>query len=116
MVPAALKRSLRGSTPSDILKRIPDKFTLGAGHVTFFYDKMVYLRIRYDYLLDELLSRGFNLENRGDFTPYLNDIPDEFLISFWIPSDADILISKTRIEEKIAMKPNWYRFRGEPLK
>lgn len=43
MVAASLRRSLRTKTTDEILKSIPEKFTLGRGHVLFFYDKMRYL-------------------------------------------------------------------------
>jgi len=44
---------------------IPDRFTLGKGHVKFFYDKMLYLRHRYDEIHRECVRRGFNVQYYG---------------------------------------------------
>ena len=41
----------------------PDTFKLGKGHVKFFYDKLLYLKRRYDSLFDECRKRGFNVQN-----------------------------------------------------
>ena len=46
MVPASLRRSLRTKTKNEVLRSIGPAFTLNRGHVTFFYDKMLYLRKR----------------------------------------------------------------------
>lgn len=45
------------------LNDIPDKFTLGTGHVKFFYNKGFYLYRRYLSLRNEALRRGFNVNN-----------------------------------------------------
>ena len=41
----------------------PDTFKLGKGHVKFFYDKLLYLKRRYDALYNECRKRGFNVQN-----------------------------------------------------
>ena len=114
MVPASLRRSLRTQSAGTVLAKIPPEFTLGRGHVTFFYDKLSYLYCRYQYLVEELLARGFNLEYAGDFWRFIEDLPDEFTDKIWIPSSKDIEISRNRIQERIAMKPTWYRYYGKP--
>lgn len=106
MVPAALRRSLRTRTKASILKGIPKEFTLNKGHVTFFYNKLKYLKNRYELVRRELLRRGFKLDpNRG-----LNadDFPPEFYQDY-TPTNTALKIIRTRIAEKIAMKPDWYR-------
>jgi len=46
------------------IKGIPDKFTLGTGHVRFFYNKLEYLYKRYQELYIEAKTiRGFNIED-----------------------------------------------------
>ena len=52
----------------------PDQFKLGTGHVKFFYDKLMYLHIRYLYLYDECIRRGFNVT---DFSDSFDDLPNE---------------------------------------
>ena len=41
----------------------PEKFTLGTGHVKFFYDKGLYLLKRYMELRNEALNRGYQVTN-----------------------------------------------------
>ena len=55
-----------------VIKNIPKEFTLGTGHVKFFYDKIGYLHKRYNELTNECLDRGFNIT---DFSDSFCDIP-----------------------------------------
>jgi deoxyribonuclease (pyrimidine dimer) len=48
------------------LKDQPGEFTLGKGHVKFFYDKLEYLLIRYCELWEECIIRGFKVQ---DYSP-----------------------------------------------
>ncbi len=41
-------------------KKIPNEYTLGTGHVLFFYDKLQYITERYDSLCNEMQNRGYN--------------------------------------------------------
>ena len=41
------------------LSGMPEKFTLGKGHVKFFYKRMTYLYLRYLAILSECKKRGF---------------------------------------------------------
>lgn len=41
---------------------IPSEFTLGKGHVKFFYNKGAYLNFRFNFFVVEALSRGFDIE------------------------------------------------------
>lgn len=43
----------------------PNKFKLGTGHVKFFYDKLLYLKCRYNTLYNECIKRGFNVQYYG---------------------------------------------------
>lgn len=45
------------------IEDIPEKFTLNAGHVKFFYDKGCYTFNRYISLLHEARSRGLNVQS-----------------------------------------------------
>lgn len=50
----------------------PDTFTLGKGHVKFFYDKLLYLRIRYQKIYTECINRGFKMT---DFSASFDGLP-----------------------------------------
>lgn len=56
----------------------PREFTLNTGHVKFFYDKLGYLKHRYERLYNECVKRGFNVQYFGDAfdgidKKYMND-------------------------------------------
>ena len=61
IVPLARKRLESGKGFGDI----PKEFTLGTGHVKFFYDKLSYIRFRYGQLLQECQARQFNITNKS---------------------------------------------------
>ena len=81
---------------------IPENFTLGKGHVKFFYNKLMYLRNRYQLIYNQCLKRGFNVTYFGDaFT----DLPKE-LFKDYIPSITDKLIIRKRIKERLSKSIN----------
>lgn len=57
---AVLKLQEQGKTPADV--DIPDHYVLGQGHIKFFYNKIGWLLYRYYKLHDELVYRGFSLD------------------------------------------------------
>ena len=80
------------------LKGIPSQFTLGKGHVSFFYDKLEYLRKRYIALYEECRARGFNVQC------YLNawdGVPSQ-LMNDYTPTERDIQIVSKRIADRLA--------------
>lgn len=110
MVPKALARSIRARGISGVRSVIPSKFTLGKGHVSFFYDKGKYLSNRYEQLRTELTTRGINFNTEALFD---SDGVFEYNQCFYgeySPDDTAIATIRQRIAEKIAMKPSWYRF------
>ena len=111
MVPAALSRTLKSKTGFK-KERISKNYTLNTGHVYFFYDKGLYLNKRYDELVKEMKIRGFNPDPNRKFPKEV--FPKE-LYNDWLPNLEDQKIIKKRLEEKIAMKPDWYRKYGKNL-
>lgn len=65
---------------------VPKEFTLGKGHVKFFYNKLGYLLKRYKEIYNECLSRGYDVQNyesawdgikpelMGDYKPTIRDV------------------------------------------
>ena len=55
----------------------PPMFTLGRGHVKFFYSRLRFLRRRYIALYEECMRRGLDVENKisafDDIPPWLNN-------------------------------------------
>lgn len=57
------------------MKNIPEAFTLGKGHVKFFYNKIAYIYARYQEILEEGNRRGYSMT---DFTPVFSEVPEEY--------------------------------------
>ena len=57
---------LRKAIVSGSIDKIPEKFTLGKGHVLFFLDKMSFVLGRYSEIYYELIHRGFYVQDYSD--------------------------------------------------
>lgn len=86
---------------------IPPRYTLGKGHVTFFYDKLPWLARRHAALTRECVARGFQVRTDGLVVP---DIPTVE----WEPDVADLEVNLERLREKLRAppRPDFYRHRG----
>ena len=74
----------------------PAEFTLGTGHVKFFYDKLLYLKNRYDSLYAECQNRKFNVTYFGDAW---NNVPLKYMNDY-NSTLRDIDIVQKRLDEK----------------
>lgn len=94
----------RGPKPGE---KFPQQYTLGTGHVTFFYDKGAYLQKRIKLLYAELIARGYS--------PTLKQYPDHamFLHNDWTPAPADHLVNLARLQSKQLERPGFYKLRGK---
>lgn len=130
MVPKSLRRSLRAAEAHGyrdayaqalmgqaiVLKAVPQAYTLNTGHVSFFYDKALYLRKRYALLRAELERRGINFNRDSLLDPDgVFDVLDERFRKDYDPTPEALALVRARIAEKIAMKPSWYRYEGKPI-
>ena len=79
------------------LKNQPKTFTLGTGHVTFFYDKLMFIKTRYHQLYYECIKRGFNVSYFG---LSFDDIPIQYMNDY-IPTKECIESLKNRINERL---------------
>lgn len=79
---------------------IPSKYVLGTGHVTFFYDKALYLLNRQKQLVSEMQRRGYKPQftNCDDL---LNGIEPKY-INDWQPTKEAIALNKARIRERLS--------------
>lgn len=80
------------------LKSIPPNFTLGKGHVSFFYDKLKYLKERYVALYRECVERGFKVQN---YESCWDGVPSE-LMNDYTPTSRDVAIISERIADRLA--------------
>lgn len=59
-LPRVFKLAFNASlSPKNWTLRQPKEYTMGTGHVLFFYDKLGYLVNRYKRLVDEMIHRGY---------------------------------------------------------
>lgn len=79
------------------LTNIPPKFRMGTGHVKFFYNKLGYLKKRYEELYQECLDRKINVTYFGNAW---DGIPDE-LMNDYEPTENDIRLVTERINQRI---------------
>lgn len=88
-------------------RQTPPKYTMGQGHVKFFYDKFLWLAKRYREVHREMVARGFKPSYSENYN--ISDIvnSEESLrhTGRWKPSQADIEVSRARIKERISEKP-----------
>ena len=80
------------------LKNVPPQFTLGKGHVSFFYDKLGYLKKRYIALYEECRKREFNVQS---YISSWDNVPPS-LMNDYTPTERDISIVKERIADRLA--------------
>ena len=80
------------------MKGQPDKFTLGTGHVKFFYNRCGYLLERYNQIYTECKNRGFNVTN---YSEAWDGVPKEMMGNY-SPTQNDIDIIEERIAERLS--------------
>lgn len=96
-LPGNLKTSLNRKSKPFELKEIPPEYTLGKGHVKFFFNKMQYLKKRFESLVTEMLLRGYNPTYR-DSSIFVVD--DERFYNDYDPTPEAIEINRARIKER----------------
>lgn len=77
---------------------LPKEFTLGRGHIKFFYNKLMFLHIRFTRIAKELKARGINIDMvkyrevikrfKGSRSNWYNN---------WIPDDRTHQLLRARI-------------------
>lgn len=77
----------------------PLEYTLGKGHVKFFYNKLLWLFNRQKSLIEELIKRGYRISFT---TPeeLIKDVPKEYLNDY-VVTDSALKINRERISERI---------------
>ncbi len=89
----AQKAMLRGSFSQ------PEVYTLGKGHILFFYTRLDYLAKRHLELIEEMKRRGYKPSFDGIKREDFPAIPDAFWRS-WEPTPEALLLNRQRIIER----------------
>lgn len=104
------KTILKGSYPD-----IPERYTLGAGHIKFFFDKVEFLRKRQIDLVYAWYKRGFSLSFDIDkWEERCNKVPST-LRKDYTPDSEELMINVLRIKERMMQKPSFYKYWGDPV-
>lgn len=77
----------------------PDTYTLGKGHVLFFYTRLGYLQKRHAALIAEMKNRGYNPSFTGIERKDFPLIPDHYW-NDWTPTEEALTINRQRIQER----------------
>lgn len=89
----AQKAALRGGFSQ------PAAYTLGKGHLLFFYTRLGYLARRHLELIEEMKRRGYRPAFTGIQRDQFPDIPEEFWAD-WQPCADALHLNRARIEER----------------
>ncbi len=90
----------RGEHPND--PRNPPEYTLGKGHVRFFYSRLRFLVKRHRSLVAEMRKRGY-ATNFTSSAATIANMPPAWRKDYQ-PTDLAILINRARIAEKSLTK------------
>lgn len=92
------------------LKKIPGEYTLGTGHVIFHYNKLEYIRKRYDALYKEAQKRGFNVQCYQVDYDAIPGILRPALMQDYTPTAKAMHDNLERICERFDLRKKAYHF------
>ncbi len=93
----AEKASLRGNIKQ------PSQYTLGAGHILFFYTRLGYLAKRHCQLVQEMRRRDYKPTYEGVRRQDFPNIPDEYW-NDWKPDKEAMALNRQRIADRSPVK------------
>lgn len=80
-------------------KDLPKEYTLGTGHVLFFYNKLNFILNRYKSLTEEMRNRGYSPNPIADID--LVSKIDKKMFGDYIPTEDAIKINRARISDRM---------------
>lgn len=83
--------------------RQPKEYTLGTGHVLFFYDKLSFLADRHQELVQEMLTRGFKPAYTVSLADLWASIPKGYWKGYKATSEA-LKVNRERIALRLAVR------------
>lgn len=96
-LPKNLEKSLNRKKPFE-MNEIPLEYVLGKGHVKFFYDKMKFLQLRFEQLVNEMNRRGYTT-NYTDSSIFAQCEPRWY--KDYTPTANAMELNRERIRERI---------------
>lgn len=83
----------------------PKEYTMGAGHVKFFYDKLIWCVYRQHQLVSEMIERGFKPNfvpsELWKFAEHNGGPVKRELWNYWQPTKQAQEINRARINERL---------------
>ena len=95
-VPNNIRTSLARKNKPFSMSEIPSEYVLGTGHVKFFYNKCLFLQKRFEQLVNEMVSRGYNPSFRDSSIFKVRDD----LHNDYIPTQDALSINRQRIKDR----------------
>ena len=89
--------------------KVPESYTLGTGHVLFFYPRTGWLSRRQAALIAECQRRGFAVQHTTPPAPVPGCDGD------WIPTPEARAVNLARLQERLSQRLVWYTFHGKPV-
>ena len=81
---------------------LPVEYTLGRGHVLFFYDKLYFLATRHTSLVAEMQRRGYKPQfTESLYNQWCNVFPKQYWNDY-TPTPEAIAINQERINKRLA--------------
>ena len=81
----------------------PDRFTLGKGHVKFFYSRLRFLQNRYNSLYAECIARSFNVQ---DYSSAWSGVPEHLYMDYEATEEDRSLIVERIISKGFTLLAN----------
>lgn len=91
---------IRHAYPRNNTPVIPLEYILGKGHLTFFYNKGLWLENRHKELIAEMKLRGFTV----NLPPLDLSHWPKWAMRNWIPTKEAIELNRARIAERLGAK------------
>lgn len=119
MLVGALQRTL-SSKQGLVMSKIPSEFTLGKGHIYFFFNKGAYIDGRFYAIREEMKNRGFTSTKTFPIHLWPLLTRDSLgkivcLHESYVPDCKALKLARDRIALRISQKPGWYKYRGKKL-
>jgi hypothetical protein len=90
------------------LNGIPERYTLGKGHIRFFKNKLLYLKHRHELISKEMVKRGVSPKVKADITEFSKEMHNDYF-----PDNEAVEIIKERLIIKLKLKKGYYRYYRE---
>ena len=105
-----IPNSIKSGKAKVNLSKTPKQFTLGTGHVVFFYSRLKYLHDRYNELTNECLERKFKVT---DYSDAFDGLP-KHLYNDYEETSNDRKLLVERVNERLSGMKN-LKYYGEPI-